>query len=437
MRRSTLAWGVRCLGLAALSNPAHAQVIDTYLPATVPGFDQELGVTVPSRLRPLYQDQGVHLGSFIVRGGLDEQFGYNSNITGTRRGPSSPVLETNPSVTAESNWSRNRLGVSASLDRFDYLSAPRQSHTDYTVALGGGLTILRNTLDLGYSHVHGNEFGSDVGAVAYDAPVPFDLDVVRSNYIWDRGRFQFTPNIDFRLYQYGSAQFGGQSFTQRYRDRTVLSGGVTTRYSLSEQRGLILVVHGSRSNYIRPLAGAPSNNSQSVLVLPGIDYQATGPWRYRLLAGGEVRTFRAAQYATRIAPVFEGSVIYTPTGLTTLTATLRRAIEDPEAEGTSGFTYTGLGLVVDHEYRRNVLLQASGGFRAVQYFQSLGSTTAFTFGAGATWLLDQHLSAFATYKFTHQDGSGQRSAYATAQTPVAVLPSYTRNVALIGLRWRL
>ncbi len=431
MRLSIVVLGL----LAAL--PARAQYIETYLPAGVPGFDQAQGVTVLSRLRPLYADQGVRLGSFDIRGGFDERFGYDSNITGTNRGPSSAFLETSPSVSAQSDWSRNRLGIAASADRFDYFSAPKQSHTNYTVAVGGGWTVLRNSLDVGYSHVHGNELGSDIGAVAFGAPVPFDVDIVRGGYTWDRGRFQFTPNFDARLYQFGNAEFDGQPVSQRFRDRTVLSGGLTTRYSLSEQRGLVLVMQGASSQYLHPQAGVPSNNSQSVLVLPGLDYQANGPWRYRLLLGAEVRAFEASRYGTRFAPVFEGSVIYTPTGLTTITASLRRAIEDPQAEGSSGYTFTGVSVVVDHEWRRNLLLQGRGAFRTVDYFQGLGSGRAYSFGVGATWLLNPRLSLFANYDITRQDGSGRRLDLNAPNTLASVLPSYTQNLLLIGARWRM
>ncbi len=437
MRLSAFWRAVPLLGLAGLPSSARAQLVDTYLPVNVPGFDQDRGVTVLSRQRPLYQEQGVRLGGFTVRSGLDETFGYNSNITGTPTGPGSAFLETNPSVSAESNWSRNRLGISATGDRFDYFSASRQSHTDWTVAIGGGVTILKNTLDVGYSHVHGNEFGINAGAVAYDNPVPFDVDIVRGAYTYERGRVTLTPNFDFRLYQYGNGEFAGQTITQRFRDRTVASGGVTTRYLLSNERALVLVVQGSGSNYLNRQPGLPTNNSQSVLILPGIDYQATGPWRYRVLVGGEYRRFDAAQYGSRLSPIFEASVIYTPTELTTLTATLRRAVEDPEAEGTSGYTSTGVSLRADHELRRNVLLQATASYRSVNYFQSLGSTNAYSFGGGVTWLIDPHLSAFASYRYTRQDGSSTRPAVLTLGGPASVLPSFTQNLALVGLRWRL
>ena len=48
------------LVLAAMvfTDRAYAQRIDTFLSPLIPGFDQDAGVTVLSRLRPLYQAYG-------------------------------------------------------------------------------------------------------------------------------------------------------------------------------------------------------------------------------------------------------------------------------------------------------------------------------------------------------------------------------------------
>ena len=78
-------------------------------------------------------------------------------------------------------------------------------------------------------------------------------------------------------------------------------------------------------------------NSDTVSILGGIDYQPEGVWRYRLLAGLEVRKFSASQYATRAAPDVEGSVIWSPTGLSTVELTFSNTIEAPQIAGTSSF----------------------------------------------------------------------------------------------------
>ena len=443
-----LAWGV--------SSGAHAQYVENYFPSGVPGFDRDRGVTVLSRLRPLYQEQGVRLGAYTVNAHLDESVGYDSNVLGINGGPSSGFVKTSPSISANSNWSRNRFGIAVSADDYSYFSASQLNYTNYTVSVGGGVTIGRHDLDIGYSHLRAHELGTDIGAVATTTPLPYDADAVRADYTIEAGRFSFVPNIDVRLYQFGNAaSVIGQPTNQSFRDRTVVLGGVTTRYELSDQRGIVVVVQGINSHYIRPQPGQPSNDSKSVLFLAGIDYQATGLWRYRLLGGVEVREFTSSLYGTRTAPIAEANVIYTPTGLTTLTGYVRRQIEDIQSEGTAGYTFTTAGIVVDHELLRNVLLQGRGNFQAAEFFQSSGTTTSYSVGGGVNWLVNRRLRLSADYDFTQQSGPGNATVVGTQVVNTPLSPSqqiltgagqqlntlttgnYNRNVLLFGVHLAL
>ena len=442
-----LAWG--------FSSGARAQYVENYFPTGVPGFDRDQGVTVVSRLRPLYQEPGVRLGAYTVNARLDESVGYDSNILGVSNGPSGGFVRTSPSIIANSNWSRNRLGISASLDDYSYFSASGLNYTNYNVSVGGGYTIGRHDLNIAYTHFRQHQLGTDIGALATTTPLRYDVDAVRADYTVEAGRFSFVPNVDVRLFQFGNAAVVGLPTSQRFRDRTVLSGGVTTRYSLSDQRSLLLVLQGINSHYIRPQDQEISNNSKSFLALAGIDYQATGLWRYRLLAGVEVRDFAASQYGTRTAPIAEANVIYTPTGLTTLTGYVRRQIEDVQSEGTAGYTFTTTGLVVDHEIQRNVLLQGRGSFQAAEYFESTGTTTSYTLGGGVNWLVNRRLRLSADYDFTQQSGPGNATVVGTqvVNTPLSstqqagislgqqlntlTTGNYNRNVLLFGIHLAL
>ena len=434
------------LALAAmlLTSHAYAQRIDTFLSPLLPGFDQDAGVTVLSRLRPLYQEPGIRLGGVTLNPRLDESIGFDSNVNGVHNGPSSGFIQTSPSVTATSDWSRNRLGLQFGLDNYSYLGVHNENYTNVNVGVGGGLTIGRDTLDIGYTHLEQHERGTDIGAVASSTPVAYNVDVIRSDYSIESGRFTFLPNVDVRRYQFSDATIQGINVSESYRDREVYTGGVTTRYELSQQRGLLLVVQGTTSQFDRTQPGVPIPNSTTALVLGGVDYQASGPWRYRLLAGGEFRQYQSPIYGNHTAPVLQADVIWTPTGLTTLTGYVRREIEDPQSEVTAGYNLTTISLTVDHEVRRNVLLQGRGSFQAGDFFNGGGSSTAYTGGAGVSWLLNPRLRLSADYDFTRQVGSNGSAFVNTSNLSTATLTpteqlntltsgSYSRNVLLFGV----
>lgn len=442
MRRYLRKWTATLAGIGGATilvwpTASRAQYLETYFPASVPGYDQELGVTVLSRQRPLYDEPGMRAGSFLVKPRLDEGFGYDSNPIGVQSTPGSWLLRTSPSVSANSDWSRNSLGINLSADNYQYWNTPNDSHTDWTTSIGGGYTIDRNDLTLAYSHLSLHQSPGDIGAVPSDTFVHYQVDNVRSAYTFDLGRFSFTPNIDARSYYFDNTTIEGVPTSQQYRNRYVLSGGITTRYALSDRHNLLFVLQGVDSHYTSTPVGQPTSNSTGILALGGLDYEVTGVWRYQVLVGVEVRKFQSAEFKTQTAPLAEASAIWTPTGLTTVTARLARVIEDASSEGTAGYTYTTARLVVDHEYLRNVLLEGRAGLQVAQYLQGGSTQTSFTFGGGVNWLLNRNMRLSADYDFTTR--SSGSSAPVTGQPNLTTLTSsgYNRNLFLITMHFGL
>jgi hypothetical protein len=122
-------------------------------------------------------------------------------------------------------------------------------------------------------------------------------------------------------------------------------------------------------------------------------------------------------------------LIWNPSGLTTITGSLTRSIEDAAQEGIVGYSYTSARLRLDHEYQRNVLLRFSAGVQHVDYLQGGGQSNGFSLGAGVTWLLNRHMRLSATYDFTDQTGSSNPTLQTTG--------SYTRSIGLLTLRFAM
>ena len=272
--------------------PAWAQYISQFFPSGVPGYQDETGVTVASRLRAPYEPQGVHVGDFLLNANLGKSLGYRSNVAGFAGAPGSWFAETAPSATIVSDWSRDQLGAAVTVDNTRYFSTPRQNTTDWTVAIGGGYTIGRENLTAGYSHLSLHELPNAIGSPLSQTPIPYTVDDARLSYAFDQGRFKVIPRVDVQLYQYGDATVLGVPISQSFDNRVVATAGVETHYALTDQHSLLFVARGTESRYTDTPAGQPTNNSQSILALAGIDYQADGPWRYRLACRHRAARFR-------------------------------------------------------------------------------------------------------------------------------------------------
>ena len=432
VRRHLASLALACGAVMAASS-ARAQYVPGYFPVGVPGYDQELGVTVVSRLRPLYAERGTRIGDFIVHADLDQSVGYNSNVLGQSDGQGSPVIATTPTVSVNSDWGRDALGANLSLSNHAYPAAANQNSTDWTAAVGSGYTIGRHELTLSYAHLQLHESPTSIGAPPTTTPVAFTVDDFRTSYRFDLGRLEVTPNVEALLWRYGDATIAGVPTSEAFRNVDQVRGGLGFRYSPAGQTALVMTVQVIQSDFVDQIPGTASQSSTSFLAMGGIDYQYDGVWRYQVLAGAEVRRFNSDQFKTQVAPIARAAMIWTPTGLTTVTATLLRTIEDPVEVGKSGFTYTTATLRVDHEYLRNVLLNAQTGVERIAYPQNGGTQTGVFAGAGVTWLLNRHMSLSAQYTYTTESSLAGQSTGEEQASSVLFTPGSSQNVFLLTL----
>ena len=349
---------------------------------------------------------------------LEETTGYDSTPFGAAS-KGSWLFATRSSVLLNSDWSRHALGAYVAADDARFLEAPTQDRTNYTVSLGGSLDIDRNRLTLSATHLQRHEDRTQIGAVLTDRPVAFQLDDARASYAVNAGRWTMTPGAQISSLQFSSATLNGLPLDQNYRDRTLIQGSLILGYSLAPRRDLMLEARGLGQHYLHAQAGQPERDSTGYQLLAGFA-DDDGVWRYRVLAGVEARSFAAAAYQTHVAAIGEAALAWSPSGLTTVTATLTRSMEDAAQEGVAGYTYTAAKLTIDHEYRRNLLLHASARAQRADFLPSGGHQTGYAVGGGITWLMNRSVHLDATYEASSLHGG--------------YLGNYTRQVTLLTVR---
>ena len=410
--------------LVGTAGAVRAQTLTSYLPTSVPGYATMPGVTVLTTARPDYQPPGIRVDDFLISPSFEEDLGYNSNVLGAPGSPGSWTLGTQPSVTARSDWSRDSVAGVLGIDDTRYLDTPRQSRTDATAVFGGTLAVGRDELTLAAAYLDLHEDRSAIDSLPSDTPVAFTLLDARADYTFNLDRFALTPNLEVSRYEYNNTTILNVPASQSYRDRDVLAGGVTARYEIMPLQNVLLILRATQTNYFAPQAGLPSRNSTGGLVLAGLSDDRDAMWRYRLLLGWEERQYSASVYRAQGAPVAEGELIWVPNGMTTVTGLLTRSIEDAAQEGVVGYTYTAASVTIDHEYARDILLQATGGLQQADFMQGAGRQTGLLLGFGATWLIDRHMRLAATYGFNNQQGSG-----------IGTSGPFSRSLGMLTLRY--
>ena len=442
-RRPPCLTAATALLVIAFTSAASCQVIDQYLDADVPGYDTAAGVTVASRQHPGYDPQGVRVGSFLLTPVLSESAGYDDNVTGTARARGSAVIETNASVGAAGGWSGTTIVASLNVDDFEYPEESRQSFTNFTAAAGISHDFGQDTLYVGATHLNLSQTSRDLNVPNLDSSAAFRVDDVRANYKIDLGRALVQPGVDVSYYNFDNGSVDGTPYLQSYRDRVVVSPSITGSYEFATRRRVVVVLRDTQSDFDTAPPGQPRQNFNDVSVLAGLAYDADGIIVFRLLGGYEERSFASSLYSAIQAPILEGKVTWTPTGLDTVTATAARYIEDSAAEATTGYTETALKLNLDHELLRNVIVSLHGAAYLDNYDHSQtsagGSQSFYTGGVGASWLLDRNirLAADYTYSSRNSNNNGQASPTVVLSTGEVFGSDYSENVFRLTLRLAL
>jgi hypothetical protein len=424
--RTTLLWIFLALTAAVcLAGRAVAELMTAVFPDGVPGYNTDAGVTVETRLHPEQMPLGVREGAFEFLPQLDESVGYSSNaLPGPyRRG--SWQVGTAPALAIASGWSRDSFGALFSVQDTRYLSLPSQDRTDATAAVAGRLDVGEDKLTLAAAHQAQHEDRGTLDAIASDRPIAFQIDDLRASYAMTRGQWTVEPNAQASNWTYDGTTILGVPASQAYRDRVVAQGGVTVHYELAPLRTVVFVTRAIGQDYTQAPPGQPSSNSTSYQMLIGMDYDDDTVWRWRLLIGGEARRFATKQYRPQNTLIAEAGVGWSPSGMTTVNATVSRETGDAEQEGVSGLVYTSARLTIDHEYLRDLLFRASLGLQRADFFQG-GYQVGTTAGVGATWVMNR--SARLSFTFDQTDLHG--SSIPTD----ALATGYSRGVGLVTMR---
>ena len=428
---------------------AHAQSIDQYLNTTIPGYGAEAGVTVASRSHPEFEAQGIRLGSFVLTPVLSESVGYDDNVTGSSHASGSALIETNATLGVAGGWTGTTFGGSLMVDDVEYPEQSAQSTTNWSAAAGASHDFGRDTLSIGATHLNLVQSPRDLDVPLLDQTIAYRVEDVRADYRADLGRWTVEPGMDVSYYNFDDGRVNGITYLQSYRNRLVFAPSIVGNYEFATRRRVVVVLRDTQADFDRNPPGQPRQNFNDVSALAGLAYDADGIIGFRLLGGYEERSFSSAAYRMIQAPIVEAAVSWTPTGLTTLTGTAARYIEDSAAEATVGFTETALKLTLDHEYLRNVVLSVHASYDIDDYSKGPGGSGAgsqdyVTGGVGVSWRFNRNVRLGADYAFsTRHSGSGT-AVPLSAVSPVSVIQTgqvfggnYSENIIRLTLRLAL
>lgn len=409
---AALATGMAC-GLAA---PAGAQVAPEYfyLPDL---FEEEIprGETVRNRPRPELDALGAHLGAFYVFPSLTNGLHYNDNVFATDGNEESDFLYTlEPQVAVRSDWNRHAVGLAAGGRLGYYFDETDENFKDAFANASGRLdisssSVLRGNIDLRREH---EERGDPNDAGGAEPTVFYNLaGSVEGSHRFNR--VTISAGGEVRHFDYDDVDAtGGGTIDQDDRDRMQYRPGVRVAYEFLDGYAAFVRAEGDIRRYDQSTDNAGINrDSQGYDLVGGASLDLTGLLFGDIFAGVRQRFFEDSRFDTATNPVVGATLTWVPTGLTTVILKADSEFIESTDANSSGFSSTGVGLTVDHELLRNLILTAGAGFRYDDFEGTSREDKFFTATAGANYLMNRWLSLGARYVYSNRNSNESGADY--------------------------
>lgn len=364
------------------------------------------GETVTSRARPELDPLGIRAGSFLLFPKLDVQESFNDNVFATESDKKSDfITRIIPSILVDSDWNRHALSFQADTAIGLYLDNSDENYEDYRVGTAGRLDITGESyLSAGvdYKALHeGRGSPDDAGGTE-----PSEYDVVSGNveFFQDLGRFNLTVDGTVESFNFddASAIVGGVpiDINNDDRDRYETEGTVRFGYEIiPDYEAFVRGAYNFR-RYGADVDDAGFNrDSEGYEVVAGVAIDFGGLVFGDFFVGYAAQNFDDSALKTIDGATVGADMTWNVTPLTTVVGTITRTVEETTVAGASGSFSTALGLSVDHELLRNLLLGADAGVVRRDYEGFNRTDDTFNVGVDAKYMLNRHLYLSSAYGY--------------------------------------
>ncbi len=404
--------------------------------------NDDSGIT-KDRRKADYIPQGIHAGAFTVLPKLDFTNEYNSNIyyrdksLGTN---DSYIAHFKPGLTANSNWSQHSLNFMLDTDLAQYATQPDNNDFNHVMTeLDGRLDVLRDShFDAGFGYNYLTENRGSPDQINGIAPTIYDTKVIDGFFTQTFNRVNARLGLNAISYNYQDVQTSLDTTLQMTtRNHWLYAPELRVGYLIQPEYEAYVrfqYLDASYDTLVYANGVAPSVGENGRINNPAYDRNSSG---YNALMGialdltGLITADASLGYLQRtyVDPALSEiagvngfvNLKWRPTKLTTVTSAISRTINETTQAGVSGVFTTGLGLTVEHELKRNIILYTSTQYSDGIYegfdFPSTQNRNDSSYGGniGSKYLLNRNFSTDLSYKYQARSSNYQNSNFEVNQ----------------------
>lgn len=382
-------------------------------------FARDRNVAVRQRPHPDFDARGLALGGFYAYPKISGTAEYNDNIYALTTNEIEDVIwRVQPELSLVSNWNRHSLTAYARAAVSRYQDNDDENSEDYTLGVAGQLDVLRfSNITAGAEYAELTEprtttaqltgtTGAFTGALE---PVEFSQTTAYLGASHELNRLKLSGRFDFRQFDYeDSVRLAPlTALDQDYRDRDVMALTGRVDYAVSPDTAIFLEASTNERDYSTAGGvGFVARDSKGYQILGGANFELGA------LARGEVAVgYMQQEYDAVTIGEIEGfgaraQVEWFPTELTTVTFSGSRTVEDAAVPNSPGFLSSNLGVAIDHELLRNVIVSAQLGVSGDDYEGIDREDDRVNAGVSATYLLNRNVGLTAAYSYSDLKSEG-------------------------------
>jgi hypothetical protein len=268
------------------------------------------------------------------------------------------ITRLEPALVLQSDWNRHSVRGAVSADLARYADNASEDYNDYQAEARGRLDVRHGSLvELGGAFARLHEDRGSPDDVNGFEPTRYQESSLIVSTIWYTGRWRFAldASVDWLFYEDVAGSSG--IINNEDRDRVEHLVGAEAAYEILPRRSVFIRAHANQRDYRQEVDDFGLNRDST-----GSDVVAGARVDFTGVTGGEVYIGRLAQdYQDPALPplddtTFGAAFNWNPTGLTTLTATLDRRVDETTFDGASSVRVTTARLRADHELFRNLIL---------------------------------------------------------------------------------
>ncbi len=381
--------------------------------------EPERGETVTSRVRPELDPLGARIGGFLLYPKLSLGEELNDNIFAVDDDKDLDFITTvTPSLRLRSDWNNHALNVDGALAVGRYVDHQSENFEDFRVGIDGRVDIMRNSNAsalVRYSELH--EERSSPDEQSGREPTEYSVTNFLLSYFHRFNRLSFDIDGTARIIDFDDVATSTGVINEDDRDRTIVQGAVRAGYEIVPEYEAFIRATGNTRLYdddddivVDGLKLNRDSFGYEFVVGTAIDF--SGVTFGDIFVGYTSQEFDDDNLSTVKGVTFGGKVTWNLSGLTTLTGSITRTIEEVTSSRASGRFTTRAGITADQELLRNLLLNASI-FGIRRDFEGIDrDENDAVFGLGAKYMMNRNLYALLDYNLhfreTSQSGGGGR-----------------------------